>query len=229
MRIAIAGSGKVGRALAKDLLSNGHQVLMIDSDPECLDRKDLAGAETLLGDVCEISVLEQADLQNVNILVATTGDDKVNLVVSLLAKTEFGVDRIVARVNHPKNEWLFDETWGVDVAVSTPQILVSLVEEAVSIGDLVKLFTFKKSGIDLVEVTLDIDSPVIGQRVGSVSWPIDTAPVAILRDGSVIVPTKDDTMEVGDELLFVSKQEQETALMELLCAPGKRRPHNFVA
>ena len=229
MRIAIAGSGKVGRALAKDLLSNGHQVLMIDSDPECLDRKDLAGAETLLGDVCEISVLEQADLPNVNILVATTGDDKVNLVVSLLAKTEFGVDRIVARVNHPKNEWLLDETWGVDVAVSTPQILVSLVEEAVSIGDLVKLFTFKKSGIDLVEVTLDIDSPVIGQRVGSVSWPIDTAPVAILRDGSVLVPTKDDTMEVGDELLFVSKQEQETALMELLCAPGKRRPHNFVA
>ena len=229
MRIAIAGSGKVGRALAKDLLSNGHQMLMIDSDPECLDRKDLAGAETLLGDVCEISVLEQADLPNVNILVATTGDDKVNLVVSLLAKTEFGVDRIVARVNHPKNEWLFDETWGVDVAVSTPQILVSLVEEAVSIGDLVKLFTFKKSGIDLVEVTLDIDSPVIGQRVGSVSWPIDTAPVAILRDGSVLVPTKDDTMEVGDELLFVSKQEQETALMELLCAPGKRRPHNFVA
>ena len=229
MRIAIAGSGKVGRALAKDLLSNGHQVLMIDSDPECLDRKDLAGAETLLGDVCEISVLEQADLPNVNILVATTGDYKVNLVVSLLAKTEFGVDRIVARVNHPKNEWLFDETWGVDVAVSTPQILVSLVEEAVSIGDLVKLFTFKKSGIDLVEVTLDIDSPVIGQRVGSVSWPIDTAPVAILRDGSVLVPTKDDTMEVGDELLFVSKQEQETALMELLCAPGKRRPHNFVA
>jgi trk system potassium uptake protein TrkA len=135
----------------------------------------------------------------------------------------------VARVNHPKNEWLFDETWGVDVAVSTPQILVSLVEEAVSIGDLVRLFTFKKSGIDLVEVTLDIDSPVIGQRVGSVSWPIDTAPVAILRDGSVLVPTKDDTMEVGDELLFVSKQEQETALMELLCAPGKRRPHNFVA
>ena len=115
------------------------------------------------------------------------------------------------------------------MAVSTPQILVSLVEEAVSIGDLVKLFTFKKSGIDLVEVTLDIDSPVIGQRVGSVSWPIDTAPVAILRDGSVLVPTKDDTMEVGDELLFVSKQEQETALMELLCAPGKRRPHNFVA
>lgn len=229
MRIAIAGSGKVGRALAKDLLSNGHQVLMIDSDPECLDRKDLVGAETLLGDVCEISVLEQADLPNVNILVATTGDDKVNLVVSLLAKTEFGVDRIVARVNHPKNEWLFDETWGVDVAVSTPQILVSLVEEAVSIGDLVKLFTFKKSGIDLVEVTLDVDSPVIGQRVGSVSWPIDTAPVAILRDGSVLVPTKDDTMEVGDELLFVSKQEQETALMELLCAPGKRRPHNFVA
>jgi trk system potassium uptake protein TrkA len=229
MRIAIAGSGKVGRALAKDLLANGHQVLMIDSDPECLDRGDLVGAEILLGDVCEISVLEQADLPNVNILVATTGDDKVNLVVSLLAKTEFGVDRIVARVNHPKNQWLFDESWGVDVAVSTPQILVSLVEEAVSVGDLVRLFTFKKSGVDLVEITLADDSPVLGKRVGSINWPTDTAPVAILRDSSVLVPTKDDTMEIGDELLFVAKQEREADLMELLCSPSKRRSHDLVA
>jgi trk system potassium uptake protein TrkA len=228
MKIAIAGSGKVGRALAKDLLANGHDVLIIDQDPECLNRQDLMGAETLLGDACEISVLERANLPQADILVATTGDDKVNLVVSLLAKTEFGVNRVVARVNHPKNEWLFDESWGVDVAVSTPQILVSLVEEAVSVGDLVRLFTFKMSGVDLVEVTLDTDSPVIGKRVGSISWPIDTAPVAILRDSNVLVPTKDDTMEIGDELLFVAKPEREGELMQLLCSPSKRGPHHFV-
>ncbi|MBM3691008.1 MAG: TrkA family potassium uptake protein [Actinobacteria bacterium] len=228
MRIAIAGSGKVGRALAKDLIANGHKVLMIDQDPECLNRDDLAGAETLLGDVCEISILENANLPNTDILVATTGDDKVNLVVSLLAKTEFGVGRVVARVNHPKNEWLFDESWGIDVAVSTPQILVALVEEAVSVGDLVKLFTFRKSGIDLVEITLAEDSPVIGKRIGSIQWPTDTAPVSILRDNSVLVPTSDNTLEIGDELLFVAKQEQEPELISLLCRVSERGTHNSV-
>lgn len=228
MRIAIAGSGKVGRALAKDLLANGHQVLMIDTDPECLDRSDIHGAATLLGDVCEISVLEQANLPNTDVLVATTGDDKVNLVVSLLAKTEFGVNRVVARVNHPKNEWLFDEAWGIDIAVSTPRILVALVEEAVSVGDLVKLFTFRKSGIDLVEITLAQNSPVIGKRFGSINWPVDTAPVSILRDASVLVPTSDDTLEIGDELLFVARQEQEAELIRLLCASSESGSHHPV-
>ena len=228
MKIAIAGSGKVGRALAKDLLGNGHKVLMLDSDPECLDRRDIEGAETVLGDVCEISVLERANPNDCQILVAATGDDKVNLVVSLLAKTEFGVSKVVARVNHPKNEWLFDSTWGVDVAVSTPQILVSLVEEAVSVGDLIKLFTFKMSGVDLLELTLPADSPVVGKRVGSINWPMDTSPVAILRDARVITPSKDDTLEMGDELLFVAKQEQEPALKDLLCSSAKRGLHNFV-
>ena len=90
------------------------------------------------------------------------GDDKVNLVVSLLAKTEYGVPRIVARVNHPKNEWMFDEAWGVDVAVSTPRLLTALVEEAVSVGDLVRLFTFQQGDANLVELTLPATSPLVG-------------------------------------------------------------------
>ncbi len=107
-----------------------------------------------------VSALDEARLAECQVVVAATGDDKVNLVVSLLAKTEFGVPRVVARVNHPKNEWMFDESWGVDVAVSTPRMLSALVEEAVSVGDLVRLFTFRQGAAELVEMTLPSTSPL---------------------------------------------------------------------
>ncbi len=216
MRVAIAGAGKVGRAIARELLSNYHQVLLIDKDPEKGREGVVPGAEVLLGDTCEIAVLDEADLPGCQVLIAATGDDKVNLVVSLLAKTEYGVPRVVARVNHPKNEWMFDEAWGVDVAVSTPRMLSALVEEAVSIGDLVRLFTFRQGDANLVEMTLPANAAVVGSRVGDVTWPVDTALVAIIRDARVIAPSADDTLESGDELLFVASSEQETALEELL-------------
>ena len=165
MRIAIAGAGKVGRSIARELLTYGHQVLLIDKDTELARPDVVEGADVLLADACEISALDQADLPSCQVVVAATGDDKVNLVVSLLAKTEYGVPRVVARVNHPKNEWMFDESWGVDVAVSTPRMLVALVEEAVSVGDLVRLFSFRQGNANLVEITLSPDCPVAGQRV----------------------------------------------------------------
>lgn len=150
--------------------------------------------------------------------MAASGDDKVNLVVSLLAKTEYGVPRVVARINHPKNEWLFNESWGVDVAVSTPRLMSALVEEAVSVGDLVRLMTFRQGEANLVELTLPEDAPLVGQLVGSVSWPQDTALVAILREGRVVVPSPDDTLEGGDELMFVANQDVEDELGDLLSA-----------
>jgi trk system potassium uptake protein len=216
MRIAIAGAGKVGRAIARELLSNYHQVLLIDRDPDKGREGVVPGAEVLLGDTCEVAVLDEADLPACQVLIAATGDDKVNLVVSLLAKTEYGVPRVVARVNHPKNEWMFDEAWGVDVAVSTPRMLSALVEEAVTVGDLVRLFTFRQGDANLVEMTLPASAGVVGSRVGDVTWPTDTALVAIIRDSRVIAPSPDDTLEAGDELLFVASAEQETALEELL-------------
>ena len=216
MRVAIAGAGKVGRAIARELLGNGHQVLLIDRDPALARPGVVEGAETLLADACEIAALEEARLAECQVVVATTGDDKVNLVVSLLAKTEYGVPRVVARVNHPKNEWMFDESWGVDVAVSTPRMLSALVEEAVSVGDLVRLFTFRQGEADLVEITLSADSPAVGQRVGDQDWPPDTALVAIVRGPRVITPSEDDPLDAGDELLFVTAPDQEPALQRLL-------------
>ena len=216
MRVAIAGAGKVGRSIARELLGFGHEVLLIDRDPELGRPGVVDGADVLLADACELAALEQADLPRCQVVIAATGDDKVNLVVSLLAKTEFGVPRIVARVNHPKNEWMFDESWGVDVAVSTPRMLSALVEEAVSVGDLVRLFTFRQGQAELVEITLSADSPAVGQRVGAMQWPPDTALVAIVRGPRVIAPSADDPLESGDELLFVCDPTQETALQRLI-------------
>lgn len=216
MRVAIAGAGKVGRAIARELIQNGHSILLIDRDALLARSGVVEGAETLMADACELSALEAARLAECDVVVAATGDDKVNLVVSLLAKTEFGVSRVVARVNHPKNEWMFDESWGVDVAVSTPRMLSALVEEAVSVGDLVKLFSFRQGNADLVEITLASDSPVAGQRVGDQQWPEDTALVAIVRGDRVITPSPDDPLEIGDELIFVTAPSQEPSLQSML-------------
>ncbi|RAY11618.1 TrkA family potassium uptake protein [Actinomadura craniellae] len=216
MRVAIAGAGAVGRSIAQELLENGHEVLLIDKDPKAIKVEVVPRAEWLLADACEIASLDDAALQRCQVVVASSGDDKVNLVVSLLAKTEYGVPRVVARINHPKNEWLFNESWGVDVAVSTPRLLSALVEEAVSVGDLVRLMTFRQGEANLVELTLPEDAPLSGSRVGSVAWPRDTALVAILREGRVLVPTADDTLEAGDELMFVAVQDVEEELADLL-------------
>jgi trk system potassium uptake protein TrkA len=216
MRVAIAGAGSVGRSIAIELLGNGHEVLLIDKDPRKIKVYNVPNAEWLLADACEISSLEDASLERCNVVIAATGDDKVNLVVSLLAKTEYGVPRVVARINHPNNEWLFNESWGVDVAVSTPRLLSALVEEAVSVGDLVRLMTFRQSEASLVELTMPGDAPLAGRRIGAIEWPSDTALVAILRDGRVIVPNSDDPLEGGDELLFVTSQDVEEELGALL-------------
>ncbi|MDP9435503.1 MAG: TrkA family potassium uptake protein [Actinomycetota bacterium] len=216
MRVAIAGAGNVGRSIASELVGNGHQVLLVEREGRAMKVHTVPGAEWLQADACELDSLVQARLQECQVVVAATGDDKVNLVVSLLAKTEFGVDRVVARVNHPKNEWLFNESWGVDVSVSSPRLLAAVVEEAVTVGDLVRLLTFRQGQANLVELTLADDAPIVGRTIGAIAWPADSALVAVLRDGQVIVPTPDASLEGGDELLLVATTEVESALDALL-------------
>jgi trk system potassium uptake protein TrkA len=209
MKIAIAGAGNAGRAIARELIANGHQVLLIDKNPKALKMESVPMAEWLLADACEVTTLDKAGLDLCQVMVAATGDDKVNLVASLLAKTEYGVPRVVARVNHPKNEWMFDSSWGVDVAVSTPRIIAALVEEAVSVGDVVRLFSIKSGEANLVEITLPDGSKCIGKSVAEVELPQDTSLAAIIRDGHVIAPSPHDLFAAGDELIFVASAAAE--------------------
>ncbi len=218
MRVAIAGAGAVGRSIALELLENDHQVMLIERELTQIEPEAVEAAEWVHADACELSTLEDADIESCDVVIAATGDDKVNLVVSLLAKTEFAVRRVVARVNDPRNEWLFSPNWGVDVAVSTPRLLAALVEEAVAVGDLVRLLTFRQGQANLVEVTLRPDTPLAGRPVRSLNLPNDSALVVILRGGRVIVPQADDGLEPGDELIFVATTAVED---EIRAAVGR--------
>ena len=222
MRVVIAGAGNVGRSIARELIANGHNILLIDRDPTAIKPDSVPEAEWLLADACELTSLEEARLDTCDVAIAATGDDKANLVHSLLAKTEFGVPRTVGRVNHPSNEWMFDEQWGVDVAVSTPRLICALVEEAVTVGDLVRLLSFHGGRANLVEMTLPEGSPRVGTRVADLNLPGDAVLVAIIRDGAARAPERDAALEASDELLFVAGSAHEQELAQYLVPRSPR-------
>ena len=218
MKVAIAGAGNVGRYIAQELGSAGHDILVIEESYELVERlrPELPSVRWFVGDACEVASLKEADLDEVEVMVAATGDDEDNLVVSLLAKQEFAVPRVVARVNHPENEWLFNETWGVDISVSTPHLLTAVVEEAVSIGSLVRLLSFAGGQAGLVEVRLASDSPAGGRTLLDLRVPRGATVVAVLRAEQVVVPRGDTRLEPGDEVLVLVTPESEDEVRRLL-------------
>jgi trk system potassium uptake protein TrkA len=217
MRVAIAGAGNVGLFIANDLRSNGHDVLVIEQDPAVVDRAEAAeGIEWHVADACEVSSLREAGLETCDVVVSATGDDEDNLVISLLAKQEFAVPRVVARVNHPKNEWLFNENWGVDVSVSTPHLITALVEEAVSVGQLVRILQFDRGQARLVEVTLAENSPAIDQAIRDMDVPRNATIVAVMRGERVVMPRGDTIFEQGDEVLAIVTPESEDEVRNIL-------------
>ncbi|MBI2169796.1 MAG: TrkA family potassium uptake protein [Actinobacteria bacterium] len=217
MRVVIAGGGNVGSFIANELADAGHRVLVIEQLPPVAERAvSRDEVEWMVADACEFSTLQAAELETAEVVVAATGDDEDNLVVSLLAKQEFAVPRVVARVNHPKNEWLFNETWGVDVSVSTPHLITALVEEAVSVGTLVRLLQFEGGQARLVEVTLADESPAVGTEIKDAGVPRDATVVAVLREDHVVVPRGDTRFEVGDEVLALVTPDSEDEVRRLL-------------
>lgn len=226
MKVLIAGAGSVGRSIAQDLINRGHEVVLMDHARAAMRVTEVEHAEWVLDDSCELSSLRRVKTESMDVVVAATGDDKVNLVTSFLAKTEFGVPRTVARVNNPRNEWMYDAQWGVDVAVSTPRIMTAMVEEAVTVGDLVTVFTFHQSGATIMEVTLPAGAPVIGFALRDIEWPPDTVLTCIVREDQTIAPGPADTLEQYDQLLFIVSAEADPAALEqaLQTAPAATRP-----
>lgn len=225
MRIAIVGAGSVGRSIAHELLEKGHEIILVDRTVTPERRSAIPEAHWVQGDAAELGILTRAEMDKADVMVAATGDDKVNLVVSLLAKTEFGVPRTVARVSHPDNEWMFGSMWGVDVAVSTPRIMTALVEEAVSVGRVVKIFNFAGSRTMMVEVTIPETSPALGRAVGSMRWPGSSVLVGIIRDGRPLAPTPHDTFEPMDELLFIAEDSELRALQTMISSSRGGEDH----
>ena len=222
MKVVVTGGGAVGRHLAQDLTDRGHEVTLVEQDRALAEKlaKWAPNTRVVYGDACEPRVLDSADMRAADVVVAATGDDEDNLVTSLLAKQEFGVPRVLARVNHPKNEWLFDEQWGVDASVSPPHILTALVEEAVTVGDLVRLLRLEGGKVALVEMRLPEHSPNVGRALYELRLPPDTTLVGILRDGHVTIPQPETTLAAGDEIVALSSNASEAELRDSVMGTG---------
>ena len=207
MRIGIAGAGAVGRSVAAELIDNDHKVLLIEREMRRYEPHTVPAADWMIADACELTALEEAGAETCDVLIAATGDDKANLVVALLAKTEFGVQRVVARINDVRNEWLFTQAWGVDVAVSAPGALAAGVEGAIDVGHLIRLMGLREGKANLAKLTLPEDNPLVGQKVGELDLPENAALVTLVRAGRIFVPQPGDVLEAGDEVLFVADSE----------------------
>lgn len=220
MKVVIAGGGNVGTFIADELQKAGHEVTIIELEADRVAKAqsagEPAGVRWVLADCCEVDNLRKVPLDAVDVLAAVTGDDKDNLVVSLLAKQEFAVPRVIARVNNPKNHWMFNENWGVDVAVSTPHLLTSLVEEAVSVGTLVRLLSFERGRASLIEVTLASDAKAANRDIVSLDFPRDSTIVAVLREERVIFPRGDTVLLPGDEVLVLVTPDSEGQVQVIL-------------
>jgi trk system potassium uptake protein TrkA len=220
VKVVIAGGGNVGTFIADELQKAGHEVTIIEVEPERVAKAQAigepAGVRWVVADCCEVDNLRKVPLDDVDVLAAVTGDDKDNLVVSLLAKQEFAVPRVIARVNNPKNHWMFNESWGVDVAVSTPHLLTSLVEEAVSVGTLVRLLSFERGRASLIEVTLANDAQAANRDIVSLDFPRDSTIVAVLRAERVIFPRGDTVLVPGDEVLVLVTPDSESQVQAIL-------------
>jgi trk system potassium uptake protein len=226
MRVGIAGAGAIGRSVAMELLAYGHKILLIENSVRHYEPQTVPDADWLLADACELVSLEEAGIELCDVVIAATGDDKVNLTTSLLAKTEFGVSRVVARVNDARNEWLFSEAWGIDVAVSAPRALVAAIEGAIDIGHLVRLMELRQGQVSLAKLKLPEDDPMVGRRVRDVALPENTALAIVIRDGGVILPQPDDVLRTDDEMLFVAGgavEDQVRALVQGATKPLRGR------
>ncbi len=220
MRVVIAGGGNVGTFIAEDLAKAGHEVTIVEVDGDRVaaaqQAGEPAGVTWVAADACEVGEFAESGVAQADVVAAVTGDDEDNLVISLLAKQEFAVPRVVARVNNPKNEWMFTEMWGVDVSVSTPHLLTALVEEAVSVGSLVRLLSFEGGRARLSEATLTEASPSTGKDLAGLGLPRNSSVVAIIRDNHVIVPRGDTVLRAGDEVLVISTPEAEDDVVATL-------------
>ena len=193
MRVVVAGGGSVGTAIATDLIDRHHDVTLLEQVTATAERLKslLPGVNVMAADACEYACLAAADLRGADVVIAATGDDEDNLVVSWLAKQEFGVPRVIARINNSRNEWLFNERWGVDVAVSTPALITSLVDEAVEVGSIVKLLDLAQGRMRLIEVTLSADSPAVAGHLtlDELRLADGVRVVAVVRSEQPLTPT----------------------------------------
>ena len=218
MYVIVIGGGKTGSQLTARLLREGHTVKLIEHRPMILQKlsDELPAEVVTIGDGSSPAVLEAANIEKANVLAAVTGEDETNLVITTLARFEFNVPRTIARVNNPKNAWLFTKEMGVDVAVNQADILARLILEEMSLGDMMTLLKLRRGEYSIIEEKVHPKAPVVGKSLQEITLPANCVFVAILRHGKLVVPHGDTILEAVDEIIALVHTSNLGALAMLL-------------
>lgn len=218
MKVLIVGGGKVGSHLATLLATGQHQVVVIEQRAEVLTRlrHDLPKAHLHLGSGTDPLLLEAAGIQQSDVVAAVTGQDETNLVVATLARFAFNAPRVIARVNNPKNAWIFTPPMGVDVALNQADVMAHLIAEEMSVGDMMTLLKLTKGQYSLVEERVAATAPAAGKALRDLPLPPDSSLTAVIRRGRLLLPKPELVLEPDDEVLAVVHTEQTAALAALL-------------
>jgi len=217
MRVLIVGGGTVGAFLA-NILREKNEVTVVEQNLEragTLDI-DMEDVRVIAEDGCEPWVLEMAGVKDTSLVLAATGDDEDNLVVAYLSKFEYDVPQVIGRVNNPVNRWLFNKAWGVDVEVSTPDIMAKIVEEETTLGEVVTVMKLQASDIGLVEITLTADSPALGRKLSDLNLPPETLIVTVVKGEAMVIPTAGTMLEAGDRILAMANVRNQEELDRVL-------------
>ncbi len=210
--VIIVGGGKVGYHLAKGLIAEGNEVLVMEKDRKTYEwLTEELGDIVVHGDGCEMRTITEAGMGRANIVVAVTGDDEDNLVICQMAKRKFGVPRTIARVNDPKNEELFREL-GIDQTVSSTRIIFNLLEQQIETGQVIPLAALKRGEIEVVEADITSGSPVAGLKIGQINLPPNTLIISVIRDEHAMIPHTDTKLREGDSVIAMIKSEREKEL-----------------
>jgi trk system potassium uptake protein len=212
MYVIVAGGGRIGYYLTKGLLSAGHEVVLIEKDKSRFNVLfDYLGETVVRGDACEVRTMKQYGMERADVVAATTGDDEDNLVICQMAKQRFGVPRTIARVNNPENEEIFQRL-GIDETVSSTKIIFNLIEQQIETDQLVPIAALKRGNIEIVEIDLGTDSPVLGKEIGEIRLPANTLIISIVRDEHALIPHVNTELERSDSVIALVESGQESAL-----------------
>lgn len=218
MNVIIVGGGQVGSYLADLLIKDGHKTTIIETRPKQLQllQRELPGGTIIDGNFTDPLMLEKAGIAKANVVVAVTSKDEDNLVISTLAKFEFGVPRVIARVNNPKNSWLFTPEMGVDVGLNQADLMAHMVAEEMSLGDMMTLMKLNKGNYSLVQEKVHPKSSVVGKSLRDLSLPVECVIFAVIRHSELVIPRGDTVLEANDEILAVSHVSKVPSLAALL-------------